>query len=212
MENPTSSELTKRQLYGFEYMQYTKKVDRKTNVSRNGVEYNFQLHGKAKEAPEIENLVLSRNGMQAHVVYHDLDKFVVTGNGSGKKIDLVAITPPDWSQKTIDLISPQYKAPEIHDAFGKYQVIDVKRKECVTSNMMGSDDPDEVDFAVKSGLWNTLIAKFISEVGDPANDEAKKGMRDSVLQRRTEVLDALGGKSEGDPQEIALRSFGVEQK
>jgi|GEM_PF-2583269 len=209
MELADEQGFTKRQLFGIEYMQYTKEVDRETELTRNGNEFSYELHGKAKEVPEIENVVFSSGGIKSPVVYHDLDKFLVTHNESGKQIDFVAITPSDWTQKSVELISPEYKAPEVHFAFGQYQVIDVKRNECVTSNAVGVDDPNDTDIAVKAGLWNTLIARFIQEIGDPTNDEGRKGMRDSVLQRRQEVFDALNGTTDENPQEVALKSFKI---
>lgn len=205
MEIPDTEGFTKRQLFAIEYMQYTKEIDRETELTRKGNEFSYELHGKAKEIPEIEDIF----SIGSTVVYHDLDKFLVTHNESGKQLDLVAITPPEWSQKSIEMISPEYKAPEIHLAFGQYQVIDIVRNECVTSNAFGIDDPNDTDMAVKSGLWNTLVARFIQEIGEPTNNEGKKGMRDSVLQRRQEIFDALSGTTNDSPQEIALKSFKI---
>jgi len=205
MEIPDTEGFTKRQLFAIEYMQYTKEIDRETELTRKGNEFSYELHGKAKEIPEIEDIY----SVGSSVVYHDLDKFLVTHNKSGKQLDLVAITPSEWSQKSVELISPGYKAPEIHLAFTQYQIIDARRNECVTSNAIGFDNPDEVDMAAKSGLWNTLVARFIQEIGEPTNGEGKNGMMDSVFQRRQEVFDALSGITTDNPQEIALKSFKI---
>src|SRR4030042_2347512 len=201
--------LNERQLFGMEYMQYTTEVNRRTEEVRHGNEFKYEIHGKAKDDPEIEIISLNTEGNSATVVYHDLDKFVITHTKSGNLLDVIAITPSGWSQKSVDLISPEYKAPETHEDFMTYQQIDVPQKECVISAGRNIGNKKLYDFIVKRSIWNTLVARFIEEVGDPLNKEGIQGMRDSVLYRRQEVLDALEGKTNEDPQEIALKSYKV---
>ena len=196
--------LTDRQLFALEYMQFTKKIVRKTELSQEGEIYSLNLFGHAKKIPEIAMLHLDSAGHQSPVVYHNVRSFVITHNKSKKQLDLVTITPREWSQKVINLISPRYKPPETHIAFKDYQVLDDIRKECVVNDAVENGD---VDMIVTSGIWNTLIARFLQEIGQPANGKAVDFMRSCVEQRRQEIFDALEGKGDVDPQEIGLRNF-----
>ena len=198
--------LTKRQLFGIEYTAYSKNLPRITNTERHGEQYSFVLKGKAKKPPEVEMLDFKRNGLKAVVVYHDLDQFLVRAKG-GKTLDLVAITPEGWTQKAIQLTSPEYKAPEIHMAFENYLEINVPGKECIISEGFGTDNKKACDTAVLAVLWNTLIARFTGEVGEPFNQQGADAMRQSVLQRRTEVIDSLNGNTQDNPQQVATKSF-----
>ncbi len=204
----TPEQPTVRQMDAINYLENTKHVSLKTNINRRGNKYSIIVKGRAKNVPEIEKTILSPEGLAAFVVYHDLDSFTITNPKTGKKLDLVSITPPEWKQKSIKLISPKTKSPEVLSAFSKFQMVDVDKQECIVSGTSGIDNPKEVDISAISCLWNTLIARFMSEIGDPVlNEEGRIGMRKSVLQRRQEVLDALNGISNEDPWKVATRSF-----
>lgn len=207
MDEPGITGFTRRQITGFDYVQYTESLSPEIQKSRTGKEFWYSLHGKAKVPPEIEALDFTDKGVGAVVIYHDLESFVIKSARSNKKLDLVAITPPGWSQKVIELTSAIENAPEVHRAFGQYQNVDVPNKECVISSGRGLLDPEDADTAVKEAVWNTLLARFIDEIGEPANSQATEGMRTSILQRRNEVFAAFDKKSKVGPEQAALKSF-----
>lgn len=196
-----------RQLFGREYVNRypDEDIDPEKEVSYKGDEFSCRLKGKTGNPPEMDKIALNE-GVSVIVVYYTLDQFLVTGN-SGKNLDLVSVTPEGWKQKSVSMTTPEIRAPELHMAIGHYQNLDMENNECVVSNSAGEDSPENIDKIIKIGLWNTLVARFVSEVGEPFNREGVEGMRNSILQRRGEIFDALNGNSDGDPINIALRSF-----
>lgn len=196
-----------RRLFGMEYVnRYPEEnIDPKEEVTFKGNEFTCSLKGQTGSPPEMEKIIIG-NGANVIVIYYSLDEFLVTGR-SGKSLDLVSITPEGWKQKSVSLTEPDYKAPEIHTAFSHYQIIDIEHQECVVSNAAGVDSPEDADTTTKIGLWNTLVSRYFKELGMPAFKEGVDEMRNKVLERRKEIFDALDGTSNGDPKEIALRSF-----
>ncbi len=196
-----------RLLFGMKYKERypEEEIVSEKEIFFKGNDYSCQLKGKTSDPPEMDQLTID-SGANVTVVYYTLNEFLLTGK-SGKSLDLVSITPEGWKQKAVSLTAPDYKAPEIHIAFGQYQAVDLKNKECVVSSAAGVDSLEDADIVAKIGLWNTLVTRFVSEVGEPFNKEGVGGMRESILQRRKEILDALDGNTDNDPKEIAMRSF-----
>lgn len=197
---------SKRQLMGLEYTQFTTDLSKEIKRNRDFQDFQVEVSGIAKEPPEIEPLQLTGNGGEAFVIYYDLDKFAITSKESGKTLDLVGITPEGWSQKTIDLTSPMYMPPEVHEALSAYQVVNPVTKECVINRNLGPAD-ENGDKTVAICLWNTLIARFVEEIGNPANEESFIAMRDAILEKRSNVMAALKKKDDSNPQQIALEPF-----
>jgi hypothetical protein len=198
--------MTERQLLGIEYTQYTEDLPMDFSEKRAVESFSVEISGKAKQPPEIEKLALDEYGTQAYVIYYDLDKFSIVSKESEKKLDLVTISPDGWTQKIICITSPEYQPPEVHSLLASYQAVDVKRQECVINGNLGPEE-DTSDMVVLICLWNTLIARFVEEIGDPVSPEGGNLMRESVLKRRSEVLEALKSKDDSDPQKVALGPF-----
>lgn len=204
-ETKNSTALTERQLFGFEYTQYNKDIPQEIQRVGRGEKYSYEIHGKSKTPPEIEMLQFPRSVLQAVVVYYDLDKFLISEN-NGVNLDLLAITPDGWTQKGVDLTSPEFKAPEICRVFEKYQVVDSVKNECVT-RVVSDDDEKTSDLVVKIALWNTLTARFYEEIGSPFDQQGEQVMMQTVQKRREEIFEVLEGITKEDPKELALKSF-----
>jgi hypothetical protein len=189
-------------------MKYGNEVKDKTiHELRKGNEYSFEIVGEVKEIPEIDSVAFDGGDVGTMVVFYDLNKFQIKSHNSGKELDLIGATPPGWSQKVIDIFDIEKEPPEIVLLFEKYQKIDAKNQECLTASVVGGFDPKNTDNAVKIALWNTLIARFLQEIGEPMNEEGGKGMREVVQKRRDEILEILNEKNDKNPQEILLKSF-----
>ncbi len=196
---------THRQLSGLEHLQFSASLPTEFSTKRDVKSFSVEVVGKSKLPPEIEWLPLEE-GVEAYVQYFDLERFVITSKESGKTLDLVAITPKDWDQKIITLIQHEDNDPDALYSFEAYQRADVNRQECVINASLGPGT-DNSNTVVLLGLWNTLIARFVQEVGNPVSEEGFAAMRESVLQKRSEILWALESNDDSNPQKIALSPF-----
>lgn len=202
MAEDLTKELNQRQILGTSYTERT--VDLSPTISKERDFDNFKviMNGTAKKPPEIERIP----SLGAFVIYYDLDQFKITSNGSGKELDLVKITPEGWTQKAIDLTSPNYMPPEVHDAFQAYQAVDIERQECVFNNNLGPDDQNG-DNTILISLWNTLVARYVSEKG-PVTDGNFDPLIKAITARRSEVLAALNNSDDtNNPQDVATKLF-----
>jgi len=96
--------------------------------------------------------------------------------------------------------------PEVYEFMVNHEVINPVNQEIVIGEFLdsGSYNPKTI---VKVCLWNTLVARFLSEIGEPASEESVKTMNQVLLERRSAVLDALSKDSNEDPVEIAKKPF-----
>ncbi len=191
---------TKKQKLGFEYKQHNTDLPREMSVNRIDGDWTFNFSGKSMDPPEVE--MLQRVG--GMVVYYEAGQFRIS-HGNGKELDLVAITPKGWTQKSIQLTSGNYMPPEVHRMVDHYAALDPDRKEIVIGNLNKSTQNSET--LGKIILWQTLMARFFAEVGEPWDKNAMETLKDIIEKRRQEVLDALSGKSPDNPEEVALRPF-----
>ena len=198
-----NAEWTPRQNMGFEYTQYSSNLPKEAHEVREDKLWKIEFQGKASDPPGIDRL---SSGGGPFVIFYNLNSFVVTNKGCSKQLDLVDITPEDWSQKHIKLTSPNYMPPEVYEFMVNHEVINPVNQEIVIGEFLdsGSYNPKTI---VKVCLWNTLVARFLSEIGEPASEESVKTMNQVLLERRSAVLDALSKDSNEDPVEIAKKPF-----
>lgn len=170
-------------------------------MEREDDSWKFAAAGTCKEPPEVAPLWGGQGGPM--MIYYDLHQLSITSKASGKALDLRAITPTDWNQRTVRLTSGAWMPPEVHQELDTYHSVDVGRKEVVTGTTAESEEltPEQVSKAYR----------FLAEVGEPVDEESARGLGEAVLAKRTEVLDALEGKTDGDPQQLAIQPFLVSQ-
>lgn len=201
MEAVNQGDLTSRQVLGVDYTEHDKDLPKEIHSKRFDKNYSVKISGKAKDPPEIEK----NPSVHATLIYFDLDKFQIQNRKTGKLLNLVQATPEGWTQKAVELSSPEYSHPEVHAEIDAYKNIDPEQKECVMNARLGGSS--DLGNIVAISLWNTLIARFDKEVGSPVSKEAIDSMRKAVLDKRTEVLASLNSNDSTDPQEIALKPF-----
>lgn len=191
---------TKRQALGYEYTQYSENLP--SNLERKFEDKIWQvvISGKAKEPPEIQK----SEGFGAMTILYDLYTYIIK-NQSGKEIDMLKLLPLGWTAKGIDLTNPYYMPPEIHEGLTKYYTLDFDQKEIVIGNIQSFNG--DTDRLIKVLLWNSLISRFTEEVGHPLNEKSIYAMRETVMERRQEVLKALNEKSDITPLEIATQKY-----
>lgn len=193
---------TDRQKLGFEYSQNTPDLPRNADISRHDNFGSIEFHGKSKQPPEIEIHPALNN---LPVIYYDADSFLVTLT-NGRQLDLNRIISAGWKQKYLALTSPRNQSPEIHDKVSYFATIDTNHQEVVIGGF-DSADKVNVEDLTQIALWNTLVSRFISEVGIPVNNESTKSMMSAITERRQQVFDVLTGKTPGDVYEIATAPF-----
>lgn len=203
MEAVNQGDLTSRQVLGIHYTEHNDDLPKEVNRTRSNENYSVEINGKAKDPLEVEkNLKL-----HATVIYFDLDKYQITSKKTGKTLDLIQITPDGWTQKAVDLASPDYSPPEVHAEMDAYKNIDVELKECViNARLGGSSDLGDI---VAISLWHVLAARFGEEEGIPMSKEAVDATRKAVLDKRTEIFTSLNSSDQSNPKEIALKPFGT---
>lgn len=193
-----------RRLFGHEYSQYNK-IAPEIREAKTFPSWSFEYHGLTKTPPEMMDIPLGQKTGTYGILY-DLDTFTITNKGTNLSIDLVRVTPKEWTQKIVAMASPDYSAPEKIDAFKTVQFVDADKRECVVNSLLGPTD--QVNTLTKILLWNTLVACFAQQVGNPVSPEGFNLMKDQILKKRQQILDILEGRSTGNLQDEDLWKFG----
>lgn len=198
-EFPDQGELSYRQQVGRNYLEYNRGVPTEVDLQGKSDVWLMRARGRAQSPPEME---LNQACM---VIFYNLDLYIITNRETGKNLDLLKITPERWLQRAVQPTSYAYISPEQTKTITNYFEVDDEKWELLTGDFPRSDR--DLDVSVGEALWMTLIARFIEEMGIPANDEANEAMVECVKSRRKEILDALSGTREEDPAELAIQPF-----
>ncbi|KKR66993.1 MAG: hypothetical protein UU09_C0042G0006 [Microgenomates group bacterium GW2011_GWA2_40_6] len=103
-----------------------------------------------------------------------------------------------------------FVAPELKRNLNNLFRFDPRQKEIVIGNIEETDrfPPESIAENIEKVLiWNTLVARFLEEVGEPVSEDGFVSMTRVVTEKRQRVIDAIDGKIEEDPKTVALERF-----
>ncbi len=214
--------LTPRQIYAVESTSY-EELPKDIDINQTGGYWSVDVRGVSMTPPEVDKLTqvllpdepVFQRLLGEQVLYFDIKNFNLKygEQGVNRFLDLNELIPPGWKFKIVNFTTgskePPIRPPENLKALSLYAISDPEAKEVVTGyfddNLRTSEDVG------KSVLWQVLVARFQTEVGEPWTDESRANMVKIIEKRREEVINALTGDTDDDPKEVATRSFLVPQ-